>query len=418
MTMKKKKSLIPSGYGNATRVAPRLAGNPIPYVCETYGKKKISIFGSTGSIGRNAIEVIKNDPEKFEILALVAGNDFKTLIAQALLLRPSFVVIGNEKFFPELKSALKNLKNCEILCGQKAILEVAKLRCDLFVSAIVGAAGMLPTLAAIEAGSNIALANKESLVCAGKFLNDAAKKSGAKILPVDSEHNAIFQIFENENLELIEDIVLTASGGPFLQSEKDFKKISVAEALKHPNWKMGAKISIDSATMMNKGLEMIEAFHLFPIEKKQIKILVHPQSILHGMVNYRDGSSLAMLSLPDMKVPLSYALSYPKRMAIKHEPLDLAKVQRLEFFEVDEQKFPAVKICREALEVDGSAPTVLNAANEVAVEKFLKGEISFDRIVAIVANSLEKIPHKKLESMEEVLEFDCKARVIAKRIKL
>ena len=347
---------------------------------------------------------------------MVAGNDFKTLISQALLLKPSYVVIENEKYFLEVKKSLSSLKKCEVLCGAKAILEVAKIKCDLFISAIVGAAGMLPTLAAIEAGSNIALANKESLVCAGEFLMKAAKKSGAKILPVDSEHNAIFQIFENKNLSMIDDITLTASGGPFFNSKKDFKKISVAEALKHPNWKMGAKISIDSATMMNKGLEIIEAFHLFPVKKNQLKILTHPQSILHGMVNYKDGSSLAMLSLPDMKVPLSYALSFPKRMAIKHEKLDLAKLQRLEFFAVDEKKFPAVRICREVLEVDGSAPAVLNAANEIAVAKFLNSEISFDQITKITEKTLEKISHKKLKSIEEVLDFDKKARLIAARV--
>jgi 1-deoxy-D-xylulose-5-phosphate reductoisomerase len=379
--------------------------------------KKISILGSTGSIGKSAIEVIKNDLEKFDVVALVAKNDVKTLAAQALLLKPSYVVIENEEKYLELKSALKNLKKCQILCGQNAILEVAKIKCDLAISAIVGAAGMLPTLAAIEAGSNVGLANKESLVCAGEFLMAAARKNKVKILPIDSEHNAIFQIFENENLDLIDSIVLTASGGPFFNSKKDFKKITVAEALKHPNWSMGAKISIDSATMMNKGLEAIEAFHLFPIEKSQIKILVHPQSIIHGMVNYSDGSSLAALSLPDMKVPISYALSHPKRMKIKHRELDLAKVGKLEFFDVDEKKFPAIKICREAMNVDGSAPAVLNAANEIAVERFLRGEISFDKITKIVAKTLEKIPHRKLKSIEDVVSFDRKAREVAASFK-
>lgn len=378
--------------------------------------KKISIFGSTGSIGKNTIEVIKNDPQKFEVVALVARNDVKTLVAQALLLKPSFVVIENEKHFLELKSALKNLKKTEVLCGQKAILEIAKIKCDLFISAIVGAAGMLPTLNAIKAGSHIALANKESLVCAGEFLILEAQKRKVKIIPVDSEHNAIFQIFENENLKEISDIILTASGGPFFHSKKDFKKITVKEALKHPNWSMGAKISIDSATMMNKGLEMIEAFHLFPIDKNQIKVLVHPQSIIHGMVNYADGSTLAALSLPDMKVPISYALAFPNRMKIEHKKLDLAKVGKLEFFAADEKKFTALKICREAMEVDGSAPSVLNAANEVAVEKFLKGEISFDKITKIVEKTLAKISHKKLSSIEEAILFDNKSREIARLI--
>ncbi len=375
--------------------------------------KKISILGSTGSVGKNTVEVIQNDPKSFSVIALVARNDVKTLIAQALLLKPSYVVIENEEKFSELKLALKNLKKCEVLCGRNAILEVAKIKCDLVISAITGAAGMLPTLAAIEAGSDIALANKESLVCAGEFLMAAAVKNKVKILPVDSEHNAIFQIFENENLEAIESITLTASGGPFFNSKKDPKKISIAEALKHPNWSMGAKISIDSATMMNKGLEAIEAFYLFPVSKKQIKILIHPQSIVHGLVNYQDGSSLAALSMPDMKVPISYALTFPKRMKIKHQQLDLAKVQKLEFFEVDERKFPAVKICREALETDGSAPAVLNAANEVAVERFLRGEISFDQITKIVAKTLEKITHRKVQSVEDVLWFDQQARGLA-----
>lgn len=375
--------------------------------------KKISIFGSTGSIGKSTIEVIKNAPENFEILALVARNDVKTLIFQANLLKPSFVVIENENLFPELKSALKNLKNCEILCGQKAIIEIAKIKCDLFISAIVGAAGMMPTLTAIQAGSNIALANKESLVCGGRFLVAAAKLSGAKIIPVDSEHNAIFQIFENDNLRQIDSITLTASGGPFFNSDLDFSKITIEQALKHPNWSMGAKISIDSATMMNKGLEMIEAFHLFPLQKNQIKILVHPQSIIHGMVDYRDGSTLAMLSRPDMQVPISFALSYPKRMIIEHEKLDLAKLQNLSFFAPDEKKFPALKICREALEIDGSAPAVLNAANEVAVEKFLQGKIAFTEIAKIVAQTLEKITHQEIDSVEEAIEFDQKARLIA-----
>lgn len=378
--------------------------------------KKISIFGCTGSIGKNTIEVIKNAPRDFEVLALVAKNDVKTLISQALEMKPSYVVIANEKHFAELKSALKDLKKCEVFCGEEAILEVAKIRCDLFISAIVGAAGMLPTMAAIKAKSNIALANKESLVCAGEFLMREARKQKVQIIPVDSEHNAIFQIFENQNLKMIDDIILTASGGPFFNSKKDPKKISIAEALKHPNWKMGAKISIDSATMMNKGLEMIEAFHLFPVSKKQIRILVHPQSIMHGMVNYADGSSLAMLSLPDMKVPISHALSFPKRMKIKHQKLDLARLQKLEFFEVDDKKFPAVKICRAAMEIDGSAPAVLNAANEIAVARFLEGEITFDQITKIVEKTLTKIPHQKLTTIEEVIFFDAKARSFASNI--
>ena len=378
--------------------------------------KNIAIFGSTGSIGKNTVAVIKNAPEKFKVKILVARNDVKTLISQALELDPEFVVIENLEHFLELKTALKNLKNCQILCGAEAILEVAKIHCDLMISAIVGSAGMLPTLNAIRAKTNIALANKESLVCAGNFLNQEAKKHGVSIVPIDSEHNAIFQIFENNNLNLIEEIILTASGGPFFNSDKNFAEITIAEALKHPNWQMGAKISIDSATMMNKGLEMIEAFYLFPIAKKQIKILVHPQSIIHGIVNYGDGSTLAMMSLPDMQVPISHAINYPNRMKINHQKLDLAKLQKLEFFEVDEKKFPAIKICRDALEVEGNAPAILNASNEIAVEKFLNSQITFDKIPQIVLETLNKIPYKKLDSIEDVLLNDKIARDFAKKL--
>ncbi len=380
--------------------------------------KNIAIFGSTGSIGKNTIAVIKNTPEKFKVKILVAKNDVKTLISQALDLNPEFVVIENSQHFEELKNALKNLKNCQILCGFDAILEVSKIHCDLMISAIVGSAGMLPTLNAIRAKTNIALANKESLVCAGNFLKQEAQENGVSIIPIDSEHNAIFQIFENDNLNLIDEIILTASGGPFFNSDKKFSEITIAEALKHPNWQMGAKISIDSATMMNKGLEMIEAFYLFPISKKQIKILVHPQSIIHGIVNYGDGSTLAMMSLPDMQVPISHAINYPHRMKINHQKLDLAKLKKLEFFEVDENKFLSLKICREALEAEGNAPAILNASNEIAVERFLNSQITFDKIPQIVLETLNKIPYKKLDSIDDVLLIDKLARDFARNLNL
>lgn len=380
--------------------------------------KNIAIFGSTGSIGKNTIAVIKDAPEKFKVKILVAKNDVKTLISQALELNPEFVVIENSQHFEELKNALKKLKNCQILCGFDAILEVAKIHCDLMISAIVGSAGMLPTLNAIRAKTNIALANKESLVCAGNFLKQEAQENGVSIIPIDSEHNAIFQIFENDNLNLIDEIILTASGGPFFNSDKKFSEITIAEALKHPNWQMGAKISIDSATMMNKGLEMIEAFYLFPISKKQIKILVHPQSIIHGIVNYGDGSTLAMMSMPDMQVPISHAINYPHRMKINHQKLDLAKLKKLEFFEVDENKFLSLKICREALEVEGNAPAILNASNEIAVERFLNSQITFDKIPQIVLETLNKIPYKKLDSIDDVLLIDKLARDFARNLNL
>ncbi len=380
-------------------------------------KKQISIFGSTGSIGTNTVELIKNNPDKYEIIALVAASNVKLLIEQSLLLKPKFVVIKNQESYQLLKSELSSLRGTEILAGEEAILDVAKIKCDLFISAIVGSASMLPTLNAIRAGSNIALANKESLVCAGEFMIEEAKRNKVNLIPVDSEHNAIFQIFENDNLDVITDITLTASGGPFFNSDKDLSKVSVSEAVKHPNWSMGAKISVDSATMMNKGLEMIEAYRLFPVTKDQIKILIHPQSIIHGLVNYDDGSTLAVLSNPDMKVPIAYALSYPKRLKINHNQLNLAKIKELTFFEVDEQKFPAITLCKQAMYDDDNSTTILNAANEVAVERFLKQEVAFSDIVKIVAASLNKIPNQKLTSIEDVIEFDGLARIAARQIK-
>jgi 1-deoxy-D-xylulose-5-phosphate reductoisomerase len=379
--------------------------------------KRIAIFGSTGSIGKSTLAVIKNDLSKFKIITLVAKNDYKALISQALEFNPQFVVIENEQYFGLIKTALEGTK-IKVMAGSSSIIEVAKIKYDLVVSSIVGFAGMMPTLTAIRAGSNIALANKESLVCGGNFLIEEAKKNSVNILPIDSEHNAIFQIFEHKNIDLISDITLTASGGPFFNSTKNFNQITKAEALNHPKWQMGAKISIDSATMMNKGLEMIEAFYLFPIKKSQINIIIHHQSIIHGLVNYQDGSTLAMMSLPDMQTPISFAINYPHRLKISHKKLDLVDLQKLEFFAVDENKFLAIKICKQALETEGNAPTILNASNEIAVEKFLNDEITFDKIPLIVNETLNKIPFKKLDSIDDILITDFQAREIAKNLKI
>ena len=378
--------------------------------------KEIAIFGSTGSIGKNAIDVITAHCDKFTVKTLVARNDVTTLIRQALTLKPQYVVIEDETLFAQLKLELSSLKQTKILCGRKAILEVAKIKCDLVIAAISGAAGMLPTLEAIKAGSNIALANKESIICAGRFLTNAAKKHSVKIMPVDSEHNAIFQIFEQQNFSEISDIVLTASGGPFFNCDQDLSKVTVEQALKHPNWSMGKKITIDSATMMNKGLEMIEAWYLFDLKPQQITALVHPQSIVHGMVNYNDGSTLAMLSLPDMRIPIAHALSYPKRMKITHKKLDLAQLQNLTFFEPNHQKFPAIKLCQQAMNAGDSSVVVVNAANEIAVELFLTQKISFTKITEIVAKTLDKIPQENLNSIEEITLLDSKARQVASQL--
>ena len=380
--------------------------------------KTVSIFGSTGSIGRNAIEVILNSPKSYKIIALTANRDVKGLIKQVRILQPEYAVISDERFYSELKKALKDLPKIKVLAGEAAINEVAQIKCDLFLSAIVGMAALMPTINAIRAGSYIGLANKECLVSAGDIILKEAKKHKVKLIPIDSEHNAIYQIFENDHLDLIENIVLTASGGPFFKySLAQMKNITKEQAIKHPNWQMGAKISVDSATMMNKGLEMIEAYRLFPVAKNQIDVVIHPESIIHGLVNYSDGSTLAMMSKPDMKTPISYALGFPKRIAIKHQKLDLAKIGSLNFFAPDEKKFPALTLAKKAMDVGGNAPCILNAANEIAVEKFLDDKIAFNDIIKIVVEVLERLPYSNISSLEDVLEIDNQARKIAKEIK-
>ncbi len=376
--------------------------------------KKIAIFGSTGSIGKNAIKVIAESGGQFQIELLTAKSNIKNFATQINQVKPKYAVIADEDKLDELKNLI-TYKQCNITAGRQALEDIAKEKFDLVICAIMGFAGLKPTFNAIQAGSDIAIANKEPLVCAGEILNDEAKKSGSRIIPIDSEHNAIFQIFEQNNLENIKKIILTASGGPFFNKKCDFSKITVDQALKHPNWSMGAKISIDSATMMNKGLEMIEAFHLFDIKKEQIDILIHPQSIIHGIVDYNDGSSLAMLSQPDMKTPISYALSHPKRMKIKHKNLNLSEISRLDFFQPDESKFRALKLCKESLKKEGNAPILLNAANEVAVERFLKKEIKFNQISEIVEAVLNKVEHKNIKNLAEIINFDMIGRQEARK---
>jgi 1-deoxy-D-xylulose-5-phosphate reductoisomerase len=367
-------------------------------------RKSIAIFGSTGSIGVNALKVIAQHPEFYEIQALAAGSDVKSLIRQARIFKPKYAAINNESHFDELKAGLKDFPEIEILAGSAAINDLAKIKFDFFLSAIVGIAGLIPTFNAIKSGSDIGMANKECLVAAGDLMLNEAKKSGSKILPIDSEHNAIFQIFEHKNLDKIKSITLTASGGPFLHfSDDQMKNITIQQAIKHPNWKMGAKISVDSATMMNKSLEVIEAFRLFPVTSKKIEVIIHPESIIHGMVDYSDGSTLAMLSAPNMQVPIAHALAYPNRITIDHPKLDLAEIASLNFQKPNEKQFPALKLVREVLKTGGNAPCIFNSANEIAVEKFLKEEINFEQIVQNVEKALNKIPFAKIESLEDVL---------------
>ncbi|MFT5704065.1 MAG: 1-deoxy-D-xylulose-5-phosphate reductoisomerase [Rickettsiales bacterium] len=367
-------------------------------------KKSIAIFGSTGSIGKNALQVVAQHLDLYQIEALVAGSDVKSLIEQARIFKPKYAAINQESHFSELKLGLKDFPEIEIMAGSAAINDLAKAKFDFFLSAIVGIAGLIPTLNAIKSGSDIGMANKECLVAAGDLMLNAAQKSGSKILPIDSEHNAIFQIFEQQNLDKIRTITLTASGGPFLDfSKEQMKNITAAQAIKHPNWKMGAKISVDSATMINKSLEVIEAFRLFPVAPEQIEVIIHPESIIHGLVDYSDGSTLAMLSAPNMQVPISHALAFPRRIAINHPKLDLAKISSLNFRAPCEKQFPALGLVREVLKTGGNAPCVFNAANESAVNGFLKGEIAFERIVQNVEEALTKIPYKKLENLEDVI---------------
>lgn len=376
-------------------------------------KKSVAIFGSTGSIGKNALEVISQYPELYQVKALVAGSDVKTLAAQSKNFQPEYVVIQKEEFLSQLKEELKDFPKIKIFAGQHAINDLAKTKFDFFLSAIVGIAALVPTLNAIKVGSNIGMANKECLVAAGHLMLEEALKSGSKILPIDSEHNAIFQILEQQNIDKIERIILTASGGPFLNfTHEQMKNITADQAVKHPNWQMGAKISVDSATMMNKALEVIEAYHLFPINKDQIEIIVHPESIIHGLIHYADGSILSMMSLPSMQVPIAHALSYPSRIAIKHQKLDLAKISKLNFFAPDENKFPSLKLLQEVLKADGNAPCIFNCANEVAVAKFLKGEINFQDIVKMVEDALNKIPYQEITKIEDVIACDLKVRSI------
>jgi 1-deoxy-D-xylulose-5-phosphate reductoisomerase len=377
--------------------------------------RRVTVLGSTGSIGRNTVDLIERDQAAFEIEALTAHRNLAALIEQARRLRPRLAVVGDESRYGDLKAALAGT-GIDVAAGPAALVEAADRPADLVMAAIVGAAGLAPTLAAIRRGATIALANKETLVCAGALMVAEVARHEATLLPVDSEHNAIFQVLETRHPEAVERIVLTASGGPF----RDFSRNAMAEvtpeqAVAHPNWDMGAKISVDSATMMNKGLELIEAHHLFGFPEPRIEILVHPQSVVHSMVSYIDGSVLAQLGQPDMRTPIAYALAWPARMAAPVERLDLAAIGQLTFEAPDPDRFPALRLARQALRAGGSAPTVLNAANEVAVEGFLNGRNRFLDIAEIVERVLEALPAAAPSNLDEVQQVDREARDLAWR---
>jgi 1-deoxy-D-xylulose-5-phosphate reductoisomerase len=378
--------------------------------------RTVSIFGATGSVGQSTLDLIGRDPDAYDVLALTAGCDTTKLAAAAIQHRARLAVVADESRYGDLKTALAGT-GIESAAGADALVEATDLGADWTMAAIVGCAGLAPTLAAIRHGRTVALANKEALVSAGAIMMAAVAQSGALLLPVDSEHNAIFQCLQSGGIEAVERIILTASGGPFRTMSYEAMRLVVPEqALKHPNWTMGRKITIDSATMMNKGLELIEAYHLFPVGLERLSILVHPQSVIHSMVEYKDRSTIAQLGCPDMRVPIASTLAWPARMETPCQPLDLAKIGRLDFEAPDERRFPALRLAREAIEAGGSAPATLNAANEVAVMAFLEGRIGFLDIGRIVEDVLARVEMLPVAGIEDVWAIDKDARRVAERL--
>ncbi len=375
--------------------------------------RRVTILGATGSVGRNTIDLIERRPDAFQVEALTANRNVALLAEQARRLKPRTAVIADSDHYNDLKASLAG-SGVTPAAGKRALIEAAQLPAEWVMAAIVGAAGLAPTLAAVQRGAIVALANKECLISAGPLMMAEVRKRGATLLPVDSEHNAIFQVFDFERSDTIDRIILTASGGPFLNW--DLEKMARAtpeQAIAHPNWKMGAKISVDSATLMNKGLELIEAAHLFPVPEDRIEIVVHPQSIVHSLVGYVDGSVLAQLGPADMRVPIAFTLGWPDRIKVPTERLDLVAMGRLTFETPDVDRFPALRLAREALRRGAGAPTILSAANEVAVEAFLTGRIGFLDIVRIVEQTLDRIPSGPLANLDDVARIDGLARAEA-----
>ncbi|HSE78956.1 MAG TPA: 1-deoxy-D-xylulose-5-phosphate reductoisomerase [Alphaproteobacteria bacterium] len=376
-------------------------------------RRTVSILGSTGSVGANTVDLIMRNRERFEVEALVAGGNCDKLAGQARRLRPRRAVIADDARLSELRRALAGT-GIETAAGRAAVLEAANQPADWVMAAIVGAAGLEPTLAAIRRGAIVALANKECLVCAGELLTAEVRRAGSRLLPVDSEHSAIFQVFDFERRDRVEKIVLTASGGPFRTlTREQMASVTPEQAVAHPNWSMGAKISVDSATMMNKGLELIEAHHLFEMPSERIDILVHPQSVVHSMVSYVDGSVLAQLGSPDMRTPIAYALAWPDRMVTPTTRLDLAALGQLTFEPPDPKRFPGLDLARQALQQGGGAPTILNAANEIAVAGFLGRRIRFLDIIEVVARTLDRLSTTTPATLADIRALDEEARRVA-----
>ncbi|MEM6627136.1 MAG: 1-deoxy-D-xylulose-5-phosphate reductoisomerase [Pseudomonadota bacterium] len=382
---------------------------------------RVSILGATGSVGQSALDVVASEPETYKVAAVTANQNVQALAEAAVYARAETAVIADPERYEDLKDALSG-SDVAAAAGPEAICDAAAQDADRVVSAIVGAAGLNATLAAVKRGATVALANKESLVCSGPLMIEEARASGAQLLPIDSEHSAIFQVMDRP--ERVEKLVLTASGGPFLSaSMAQMAAATPEQACAHPNWSMGAKISVDSATMMNKGLELIEAVYLFETPADRIDVLVHPQSIIHSLVSYDDGSVLAQLGAPDMRTPISYALAWPKRMRLPGvERLDLAKIARLDFEDPDEDRFPALKLARRAVEAGPWGPAVLNAANEVAVDAFLQKHIGFLAIAGMVQDVLDQFGAGERgditdpESFEQVFDLDRRARDAARSL--
>lgn len=367
--------------------------------------KKTLILGSTGSIGINTLDVIRKHPEKFSVSALTINTRIDLLIPQIHEFKPELVVVVNESAAEKL---INTGINCKVLSGVEGLIYAAQ-NCDydILLGAMVGFAGLLPTVEAIKRGKRIALANKETLVVAGELVTKLCKQFNAELIPVDSEHSAIYQCLVGENIEEVEKLILTASGGPFLNKEKKaFDYVTIEEALAHPNWKMGNKITIDSASLMNKGLEVIEAHWLFGYPKEKIEVVIHPQSIIHSMVEFVDGSVKAQLGIPDMRLPIQYALSYPERIKNDFAKTDFKEIKELTFSEPDLDKFKCLGLAYETLSSSGTAPCILNAANEVAVDKFLNGRINFSNIPSLIDKALNTIENHKSPDLETIIECD------------
>ena len=374
-------------------------------------QRSLTILGATGSVGKSTLDLVRERPDRFKIKGLTAHTNFESLARLALEFRPDSVVIADETYYKQLKDCLSGT-DIVVHAGEDALFALAAVPVDCIVGAIVGIAGLGSVHSAIQAGQKIALANKETLVVAGHLIMPMLRRTGASILPVDSEHNAIFQCLKGESGEVIKDVVLTASGGPFRQmSREQMRSVTLQQALKHPNWKMGPKVTIDSATLMNKGLELIEAKWLFGLPAEKIKAVIHPQSVVHGLVNFTDGSCIAHMGSTDMRIPISYALDYPERMTWQAETLDLVKLSRLDFYEIDLDRFPCFKLAKTVLSSTPEHAVILNAANEIAVAAFLHDQLVYSEIAEVVDRALNRFSAVAVtKTLDDVIGLDCEVR--------